>query len=63
MSLDLSVASEMAERINEQTEKSKRNRDGKGAVARRTQRREERGLSGAGLGEVLKDALPLEEGD
>ena len=45
MSLDLSVASEMAERINEQTEKSKRNRDGKGAVARRNQRREARGLS------------------
>ena len=62
LQIDLCVAAEMAERISEQTEKAK-TRSGHSAVARRDQRREERKLSGAELGEVLKDALPLNESD
>lgn len=62
LQIDLCIASEMAERINEQTEKAK-TRSGDSAVARRNQLREERKLSGSELGEVLKDALHLNESD
>ena len=64
MTLDALVASEISNRISDQSEERKGNRDAAGAVSRRNQRREKRAQevgSGAALGELLSDTFNLSE--
>tara|TARA_R110000824_G_scaffold14011_1_gene60260 strand:+ start:363 stop:596 length:234 start_codon:yes stop_codon:yes gene_type:complete len=53
LQFDLSIAAEISDRIREQTDEAKGNRDAKRAVANRDKNRAMR-MTGKDLGEVLK---------